>query len=128
MTSPDDWHAGRGAALVAVLGPAAVARLMQQFRAELAALAPAAQEETEAALAQRLHRVAGAAGSLALDSAAAALAGGEAALAAGAGRPAVIAAVAEAGRCRDRGWAALVAAHPGAAGHDPAVLPGILKE
>lgn len=123
MTDPDDWHAARGAGLVAVLGEAAVARLMQQFAAELAALEVAACEEAEPALAPRLHRVAGAAGTLGLDSAAAALAAAE-----GCDHAAVAAAVAEAEACRRRGWAALVAVHPRVADHALGALPGALNE
>jgi hypothetical protein len=123
MTSPADWHATRGAALVAVLGEAAVARLMLRFEAELAALAVAAREEAEPALAQRLHRVAGAGASLALDSAAAVLTGAE-----GCDRPEVAAAVAAAEACRQRGWAALVAAQPGVAGHVSDAGLGAWKE
>ncbi len=108
-----DCHPERVAALVAALGPARLAALIDRFRADLAALVAAAAGLEAAALQQWTHRLHGSGSTLGFDAAAAALAEAAGLVAAGAARGDVQAALAEAEVALARGEQALAVAVPG---------------
>jgi hypothetical protein len=106
---PADSHPDRVAALVAALGPARLAGLVQHFRADLAALTAAADSLEAAALQNWAHRLQGSGSTLGFDAAALALAGVATGACSGA---AVQAALAEAAAALARGERQLAAAVP----------------
>jgi hypothetical protein len=125
MSAAADCHLRRSGELLAALGPAPLAALIDDYAKALATITEQARAGLDAApLAAGLHRLQGSGSTLGFDSAAAALAGAAALLATAREtdtlaetQPAIIAALAEAEVCRARGWAALLAARPDMTGH-----------
>jgi hypothetical protein len=125
MTAAADCHLRRSGELMAALGAAPLAALMQDYAEALAKLTAEARAGLDAApLAAGLHRLQGSGSTLGFDSTAAALAGAGALLqkareadSGAEARDAIIAALAAAEACRARGWAALLAARPEMADH-----------
>lgn len=111
-----DCHMERLAALAAALGPERLGALVARFRADLAALAEAAEGLDGRALQHWAHRLHGSGSTLGFDAAAAALAA-LAGLAAthpeGAPLPAVRSALADAGAALARGERLMAASVPG---------------